>query len=758
MMNQDNSRQRPALLTGLNGAAGNRHSPVGNIEIPGTEGTAQVGRLVKKYIWLALILVVLGVAGGVISVALSTPVYKVRTMLEVQGINEAWLRNSFEAAASFDSTQVNIQTQITLLKSGPFLQRVYDRLQAETVPPPPAQADFFSRIRRRIRTDTQDPIQIMKDGLESAFQTFDARPVNGTRLIEISCDSTNPQMASQFLNTMAGEFINESMRSRSESSQKTSEWLTSQIEETKTKLQEAEQRMQEFVLHSGNMFASHDGTLDDSKLKQLQTELATIQADRIAKQARYQMATNSAPENLPEILDDDVLRGYQTQLADLLRQKAALETTLMPKNPKVAKIDAQVTALRSDIQAEVTAVVGRIKNEYDSAQSREKLLSAAYASQLGRVSAAAGKSADYNALQREVDTLRQLYQNLLSQANQSGISSSVPVNPIRLVQPTSPPGDPYKPRPVLNLSFGFMSGLFLTCAIAFLRERSDRSLRHPRAAQRIFNAPQLGVIPSAKAMGEPGFFKRLGRSTPQLNGNGSAKESNVALQAWSGGPSFMAESFRSTLASLMRDSAGGHAPKTILITSPAPGEGKTTVASNLAMALAESGRKVLLVDADFRRPCLHTVFGLRNDKGLSDVLMEDTPPTLETLRDVMLESGVPGVTVLVNRPLGAGFSKAFYSPYLRKMFEEIQSAFDIVLVDAPPFLHLADARLLAPLTDGVILVIRVGITDRESAAEAFECIQDDGLKLLGTVLNDWNPGSSHVKRHYYYYDASSRGR
>src|SRR5262249_35719037 len=258
-----------------------------------------------------LALGIVGAVAGVSSVVLSSPSYKVRTMLEVQGINEAWLRNSFEAAASYESNQVTIQTQITLLKSGPFLQRVYDRLQAETVPPPPVQTDIFSRLRRHIRNDVQDPLQIMKDGLQTAFESFDARPVNGTRLIELTCDSTSPQMASQFINTMASEFMEETMRSRSQSSQKTNEWLTSQIEETKIKLQEGEQRLQDFVLHSGNMFASRDGTLDDSKLKQLQTELAAIQADRIAKQARYEMATKSAPENLPEILDDDVLRGYQ---------------------------------------------------------------------------------------------------------------------------------------------------------------------------------------------------------------------------------------------------------------------------------------------------------------------------------------------------------------------------------------------------------------------------------------------------------------
>jgi capsular exopolysaccharide synthesis family protein len=761
MTNNYNSRRRSRLSAGPDAGApfGNGEGLLlpGASERPDSAGMPQFGRLIRKYIWLTLGLMLLGAVGGVAAVVFSSPIYKARTMLEVQGINEAWLRNSFESAASFDSNQVNIETQITLLKSGPFLQRVYDRLQAETVPPPPQQADFFSRIRRRVHSDTQDPIEIMKVGLQTAFESFDARPINQTRLIELSCDSTNPQMASQFINTMASEFIDESSRSRSQTSQKTSEWLSSQIEENKIKLQEAERRMQEFVVHSGNMFASHDGTLDDSKLKGLQAELATIQADRIAKQARYEMASKSPAANLPEILDDDVLRGYQTQLSDLQRQKAELDTTLMPKNPKVVNVTAQIDVVQANLNTELEALKGRIKNEYDTALNREKLLSAAYASQLQRVSGTAGKSADYNALQREVDTLRQLYQNLLAQANQSGMSSSVPVDPIRLVEATVPPSEPYKPRPILNIGFGLIAGLFLSGGIGFLREKADRSVQHPRTSQHLFNVPQLGVIPSARALEGASLMRRIRRTGPhrRLNGEAADRERDETLSAWSEGPSYMAESFRTTLTSLLREPSRGGMPRIILVTSPGPAEGKTTIAANVGMGLAETGRKVLLVDADFRRPRLHQIFGLPNVRGFGDLIARDAPPTAEELAGVMIPTTVPRLTVLVNRPIGGNISKVLYSPFLKNAIEQVSAGFDIVLIDTPPLLHLADARLIAPFADGVILVIRAGVTDRESALEACECIQEDGLNLMGTVLNDWNPGSSHVKRHYYY-DYSTR--
>ena len=732
----------------------NGFQPAPWVPEPPEPGLRKYRVLLRRYILLGVTLLLLGAAAGVASVVFSSPIYRVRTLLEVQGINEAWLRNSFEQSTSYDSTQTNVQTQITLLRQGPFLRRVNERLSAETVPPPPVQSDFFSRLRSHIRKDAGDPMIVMREGLESAFQSFDARPVNGTRLIELTCDSTNPQMASQFINTMASEFMDETMRSRSQSSQKTSEWLTGQIEETKIKLQEAEQRLQDSVQRSGNLFVAEDGTLDDSKLKQLRDELSTIQKDRIDKQATYEGAAKSSPEALPGLLRDENLHTLQRQITDLQRQKADLEITLTPSHPKVQQLDAQLATLSESLERETKSGLARLKSDLEAARRRESLLSSAYSGQLQRVSSVAGKSAEHNALKREVETLRQMYQGLLMQSNQAGLTGSVPVNPIRLVEVTSPPLEPYRPRPVLNISFGMIAALFLTGGIAFMREKMDRSVRNPQTTQFLFNVPQLGVIPSAMALEQVSLWARLRRSVPQLQLNGGSRasgtESEKALAAWADSPSFIAESFRATLASVMREPAGRKKPRMLLVTSPGPGEGKTTIASNLAMALAETGRKVLLIDADFRRPRLHKIFALSNSRGFIDLLSEHSPLTDDAIAGTLMATAVPGLTVLVNRTLPSGAHKVLYSPRLRGVLERVRQGFDIVLLDTPPLLHFVDTRLIAPWSDGLILVLRAGATDRENALEACERIREDGLNLLGTVLNDWNPGKSHLKHHYYY--------
>jgi succinoglycan biosynthesis transport protein ExoP len=723
-----------------------------NPAVQETESGFNAGNLLQRYWALLLALMFLGAVAGFVSVVLSAPRYRSRLLVEVQNANGSLPRNMAGNSGSNEDNDINIQTQISILHSGSFLRRGADRMQSDTVPLAPTGRDIFSRLRQRIHPATQDPLEAARTGLEVAMATFDARPVNRTRLIELSCESTSPDVAAQFLNAMASEFSDDGQRSRMQTAQRTGEWLAAQIEETKSKVQEAEQHLQEYVQASGNVFAGQDVTLEDTKLIQLKGELAKIQSDRIAKQARYELTLKNPPESLGEILDDQVLRGYQTQLEGLKRDKAALETVYTPKHEKVRKIDAQISSLQKAYENEMTSMVGRLKSDYDAALRQEKMLSGAYAGQSQRVGSEAGKAAQYNALKREAETQRNMYQTLLVQQNEANLSSSVPVNPIRVVEAAAPPAVPYTPRPVLNISFGTMFGMVLAGGVAFLRERLDRSIKSPGSSRMLFNAPELGVIPNLPRNGNSvAKAKWRGGGT-----NGTLEDTTTALAGWQSGPAFIAESFRGTLASILRNQASGKAQKMILITSPGPAEGKTTVVQNLGIALAETGRRVLLVDADFRRPHLHRKFGLPNEWGLIDLLCEDQPLSEYPPERLGTFTGLPGLSILPNRVTQNNVSKALYSPRLRTILETLTKRYDMVLVDAPPLLSVADARIIAPLTDALILVLRCGVTNRESALEAHQRIQEDGLTLLGTVLTDYNLSGDRKRQYNYDYGNPSR--
>jgi polysaccharide biosynthesis transport protein len=707
--------------------------------------------MLRKYWLLALALMIVGSAAGFASVVLSSPMYKTLLIMEVMNNNGGLPQQPGSPQMSQETTETDIQTQVNLLKSDGFLRRGAERMQSETVALAPTGRDIFSRLRQRIHPATQDPEESRRVGLTKAVKTFEARPENKTRLIELTTESTSPDVAAQFLNAMAQEFVEDTAHSRIQTAQKTSEWLAAQIEETKARVQEAEEKLRDFSASHGNLFAGKDATLDDTKLAQLKMDMARAQTERITRQTRYELTLNNPPESLGEVLDDNVLRNYQQQLDALRRQHAVLSVTYTDKDKKIQKLDAEIATLQKSYDAEIKSTVTRIKNDFEAAQRQERLLNGAYNSQSQRVGSQAAETAQYNSLKGEVDTQHQQYQMLLVQLSQATQNSSVPVSPIRIVEPAPVPEEPYQPKPVLNISFGTLFGLIAAGGIVFLKERMDRSIKTPGISRRMFNAPELGVIPN---LGSNGLLPKNGRAQELVMA--ADHENGSALASWQSGPSFITESFRGTLASILRNQAASKSQKMILITSPGPAEGKTTVVQNLGIALAESGRKVLLVDADFRRPHLHRKFTLPNDWGLIDVLCDDTPLKEYAPEQLGLFTGFPGLSVLPNRITQNNVSKALYSPRLRTILETLASRYDMVIVDAPPILSVADTRIVASLTDALILVLRSGVTQREAAMEAYQLIQEDGLSLLGTVLTDYDLSSDRRRQYYYDYGDTSR--
>jgi polysaccharide biosynthesis transport protein len=711
-----------------------------------------LGRLLRKYWLLLLAMVIVGVAGGLISVVLSSPMYQSRLLVELQNPNGGLLRS--DNGGSAEASELDVQTEVTILRSAIFRKRGADRMQADSVPLAPTGHDIFAKLRQRIHPATESPMDAFRTGMAVAVATFNAQSVIRTRLIELSCESTSPDVAAQFLNSIAEEFKDDSVQSRQKTAQKTGEWVASQIEQTKAKVAEAEERLRDFGASSGNLFAGQDAsTLDDTKLAQLKLELSKIQSQRINRQTRYELTVKYPPEQLAEVLDDSVLRGYQQQIETLKRARAVLLTTLTEKHEKVRKIDVELAQLQNAYEAEVTSVIKRIRHDFEASQQEERLLSREFAGESQRVGSLAGKAATYNSLKREVDAQRQMYQTLLMQENQASLSGSVPILPIRVVEAATLPEEPYKPRPVLNVSFGAIFGLALTGGLIFLRERMDRSIRLPGVSRRLFNTPQLGVIPNLGSNGNA-IAKRGWLGSKKVNGNHDGEA--AALMVRQDSPQFVTESFRSTLASILRNQAGGGPQKIILVTSPGPSEGKTTVVQNLGIVLAETGRRVLLVDADFRRPHLHRKFGLPNEWGLIDLVCEDLPLNEYPPERMETPTGIPGLSIFPNRVTQHNVAKALYSPRLRATLEILSRRYDMILVDAPPILGVADARIIAPLADSVILVMRCGVTDRESAMEAYRRIQDDSVPLLGTVLTDYDLSADKRRQYYYDYGDTSR--
>lgn len=718
--------------------------------------------LLRRYLPLAAVLTIVGGLIALGQLVLETPLYRARVLLEIQPISKDLGGQTMDPfAALHDLDTANLQTQLLLLQSGPFKNRVLTKMSTMQAPTPPPALGTFSRLRRYLRPGSTLQASSLEIALQAAAGSVDARLINQTRLVELSCESPNPTITSSFLNTFADEFVQDSIQDRSESSEKTTAWLTSHIDETRTRLQDADARMRSFVLKSGNVFASSDTTVDDVKLKQLQSELAAAQGVRIAKQAEYESAVKSHFETIPQLTSDPIASTIRSQVAELARQKAVLLITLTPANPKVIHIEDQERDLEGALKKEATNILARLQAEYDAALAHERLLYKDYEVESDQVSSQASKSTEYSALRREVDGLQKMYDTLMQELNRTQIAQSAPVIPVRLVEPSMPPTIPYTPQPKSTMMLGIMGGLAATCGIAFIREKMDRRLRSPESLQSMVQVPQLGVIPAApRAWNVKGWtgLRLRGKvgEVPELFSTmvdpDNTESRVVAHAAWTNGAiSLLADSFRATLASILRQLGDTQDAKVIMVTSGTPGEGKTTVVSNLGIALSEAGRRVVVVDADFRRPALSKVFNIESGVSLARILEETRPIEDYPLVSLATQSTFPGLHVVPCTGPSVHIPTLIYSRRLPHLLARLRKEFDLVLVDVPPILFPADARVVAQLADAAVLIIRSGQSEKENVRAAVNVLHEDGIPILGTVLNDWTPSGPKSGLSYYRY-------
>ncbi len=336
--------------------------------------------------------------------------------------------------------------------------------------------------------------------------------VGQTRIMEVAVDSTNPKTAAEFANRLAQDYIEENVQSRWEMTQKTRDFLTKQIDDMRAQLERSEDLMQTYARRNGLVFTDEKTNVTEVRLKDLQDELSKAQADRVQKQSRWEMATTAAPETLPDVLNDPTLRQYQERLADLQREKAALEETFTPDHPQVKRLAAQIDAVEQSMQVQQDDILKQIKNEYDSAMRREILLQTDYRSQTGIVSDQSEKSIQYNILKREVDTNRQLYENMLQHVKEASVAGALRASNIRVIDPAKVPIAAYKPELWLNSLLGLLAGAVLGVAYVVTTEKADRMLQEPSDINLYMGLPELGVIPAKRWVKYSSRSFRLPRS------------------------------------------------------------------------------------------------------------------------------------------------------------------------------------------------------------------------------------------------------
>jgi succinoglycan biosynthesis transport protein ExoP len=719
-------------------------------------------RILRKHRWTVFSIVLVVFTVVLIATLKEKPIYRAQGMLEIEKENPNIL--TVQELFQLENVSDNyLETQYKVLQSESLARRVIAELHLDQKEEFNPQRSWWFRGKTAKAAD-RARLPVDADAEQAVLRRFEdglsINPVRRSRLVQVSFDSEDPQLAAQVVNVFTSNYIQQNLESRWEATQKASEWLSQQLQSLKIKLEKSEDEMQQYAQSNGLLFLdSEKGTTEnivDERLRQLQDELTKAQADRYEKESVYRLVQSGDYGSLPGVVDNKLMQDLTLRLSDLESGYAQLATTFSPDYPKLKQIQNQIDDVKAVLTRERKRVAERITNDYIAAVRREGLVAQAFDAQQKQANQTAARAVQYNILKREVDTNKQLYDGLLGRLKEAGVSAGLKASNIRIVDPAVPPTKPVKPRVLLNMTLALAAGLACAIGVAFLQEHLDNTLKTSEDVEHFLQLPALAMIPAVESLNghRRGVYGLYGRPKPPEVTLGKPL-AHVApwyrIDETSPECSMLSEAFRSLRTSVLLSSAG-RPPRTLLVTSAQPAEGKTTVSTNLAISLAQLGQRVLLIDGDLRRPNIHRAFQLPPSAGLVGYLTGQQDWTAS-----VMPTPVSGLEVIPCGPVPPNPAELLSSDRMRVLLRQATAQYNTVIADSPPLLNVSDSRVLATQVEGVVLVVKGNFTPRELAQRARGYIRDVGASLIGVVLNniDVRRGDYSYYR-YYHYDGYGR--
>jgi len=719
-------------------------------------------RVLRKRRWTVIMFLVLVVVTVMIGTLKQRPMYHAAVVLQIDKENP----NIFsfkEFVAEVDPWDESyLETAYQILQSRTLARRIIDKLQLDQVPEfgedKSETRSWIAELWDRWGFGSPPPPTVEEEtdpkyhDLIAAFQDrLTVSPIRRSRLVEVGFESYDPELSARVVNALAANFIDQNLEAKWDATQKASDWLSQQLVGLKGRLESSEEDLQEYARINSILFLDERQSMTSEKLKQLQEEDTRAQADLIQKESLYSQVRNGDLTSVPGILEHRLYQDLTVKVTDLKREYSELTATFTPEYPRVKRLKSQIDEVEEALQRERSAFAKRVGDDYRAAVNRKRLLDEAVTQQTREFNQIAEKSIQYNILRREAETNKQLYDGLLQRLKEAGVSAGLRASNIRVVDEAEVPILPARPRKVFNLALALLAGLVLGIGMAFFQEYLDNTLKTPEDVQRFLGLPALGVIPAANSNGRAklpygyGYGYGSPRSLPEASGAQDEGKDDKKLHPeliGAIGNSSQMEAYRSLRTSVLL-STSGRPPRIILVTSGHPGEGKTTTVVNLAVALGQLGSRVLAVDSDMRRPRIGTLLKVAaTPAGLSTFLTGQFD-----LDDVVMPTQVPNLFVVPCGPIPPNPAELLSSQSMGAFLEQAQKKFDYVVLDSPPVLHVADARILAAQVEAVILVAHGAVTPREAVKHAKQHLQQVNGNLIGLVLN--NVDFSSVGYDYY---------
>lgn len=652
------------------------------------------------------------------------------------------------------------ETQYKLLKSRSLAAGVIKKLNLQSYPEfsqgekPGLLAEYVSDYTNQIKVKIAGLVQQVlhtnigikasgnkgtpsrQEKLVDAFLSrVEVTPDRESRLVEVSFDSNDPKLSAKAVNTLADEYIEWVLEKKLSLTKSAGESLSTQLARVKEKLEKTQDELNKFAKKYDIVSLDKDLNLTYKQLAELNDALAKAETDRLSQEALYEETKIGKSEYLPEVINDPAVQQLKADYVRIKTQYDNLDARYGENYPAMKEAGAQLASVRHEIGVQLTGIVSSIERGYESAKKKEDLLRQRAEIQKARAAELNEIGAKYQALEKEVDTNKTIYQNLLQRQKETEVTSGIRATNVHVIDYAFPPLSSFKPNILLNVLIAAILGFVGGVLVAFGFEHFDRTIRDEEDLKKRLSIPFMGKIPRAKRS-EVDHLEMIVYSNPQ---------------------SKISEAFRVLKTSVLYSLRDRRPPKALMVTSTQPLEGKTTISSNLALTMVQSGLKVMLVDADLRRPSIHKVFlkDINSGPGLSSYLAGNSG-----LDKIIYNADIEGLDIIPAGPIMPNPADLIDSKRMKELIDHLVRQYDNIILDGIPVMELADARLLSRQVDSVLLVASVGIVDREGLRNSMEDLIKVGARIIGVVVNRLELGSKSGSVYDYYYvsEDSEKGK
>ncbi len=689
----------------------------------------------RKYAWL-IIAITLTVSVAVIFWTLGQPkIYEATCTIEYDTSPAKPLGNQVEDVAepvsNFWLTQEYYETQNRIIGSRQVAKRVVETLQLHK------DNDFLGIDPKKLKK----PISV-DETADILTQKLNITPEKGTRIVYITIRDRKAKRATAIVNAIAEAYIKKTVQDRLGTTVDALEWLSKQSEKMQAELQTAEEDLHQFKKDSNTLSVSlEDGqnivAREIGRYTENLTAARTRRIELAAKLKQLNLANGDNPFEIhaPSINEDVEIQELRKKHEEKSAEKATLSTRYGEAHPTVKAVSAELEALRTQLRRRVNGLIATAKANLREAQSIEQGLKAELDRAHDAGMALNLKEIEYQRLNRERENKKRLYELLLERTTETNLTRLFKVASVRVVDNALVSQSPVSPRVPLNIAAGILAGLLLGVGIAFGLTRLDRSIKSTDDIEAL-GISALGVIPAMDAKRKRAFKRHKPWNAP--------RDPSHDLVVHHDPQSTVAEAFRAVRTNLTF-LAAKEEMRSLLITSTSPGDGKTTTATSLAITMAQSGKKVLLVDTDMRRPRLQQVFNLDSAQGITSVLVGN-----QQENDVISESFIENLSILPCGPIPPNPSELLHMPRFEALLLRLQQHYDRVIFDSPPLSAVTDAAVIAPRVSAVIVVAQSRRTTRDGLKRIIKRLNDIGARMAGTIIN-----YVHLSEHGYGYGYQS---